>query len=190
MLTNHKTTAALMILLLCGACGAPQDPVDDEPTMPGALTGTSGADDDDEPPADPPSSEEPADDEPAGSSTGGEGPGPDPDPPSGSSSDTGEEPGPSTGEQDGALAVCLDEAVNECEVCACNNCLDELTACGADPGCVEIRVCAQQTGCTGLDCLNDCGDVIDGAGGPLGASAGLALMVSDCYEALGCNNRC
>jgi hypothetical protein len=82
----------------------------------------------------------------------------------------------------GALDTCLEMAVDACEQCACNNCLAELTACQEDPGCVEIRTCAQQAGCTGVGCLGPCGDVINANGGPLGQSAGLASALSDCYE--------
>lgn len=100
------------------------------------------------------------------------------------------EPGAGTEGDDPEVAACIEEAANDCEICACNNCLDQLLACQGDAGCVEIRMCAQETGCTGLDCLGDCGDVIDGAGGPLGPSAALALMLSDCYDGVGCNNQC
>jgi hypothetical protein len=97
--------------------------------------------------------------------------------------ETGEETGPQeTGESGGALEMCLDMAADGCEECACENCLDEVTACQMDPGCVEIRMCAQENDCTGIACLGPCGDVINANGGPLGESAGLASALSDCYE--------
>lgn len=101
----------------------------------------------------------------------------------GTEDDTG--PSPTDGPSDddgGALDMCLDMAADACEECACNNCLPEVMACQADPGCVEIRMCAQEAGCTGIGCLGPCGDVINANGGPLGPSAGLASALSDCYE--------
>jgi hypothetical protein len=62
------------------------------------------------------------------------------------------------------------------------NCLAEVQACEMDPGCVEIRMCAQQNMCTGIECLGPCGTVIDDNGGPFGESASLASTLSDCYE--------
>jgi hypothetical protein len=78
-------------------------------------------------------------------------------------------------------------AMDACEDCACNNCLPELMACQQDPGCVAIRMCAQEAGCTGIGCLEPCGDVINANGGAFGPSAGLASDLSDCYEAA-CGN--
>lgn len=82
----------------------------------------------------------------------------------------------------GPAAECLAQAMNECETCACNTCLTQLQACEQDPGCVAIRMCAQQNMCTGIGCLGPCGAVIDEHGGALGPSAGLASMLSDCVE--------
>lgn len=82
----------------------------------------------------------------------------------------------------GPAAECLAQATNECETCACNTCLSQLQACEQDPGCVAIRMCAQQNMCTGIGCLGPCGAVIDEHGGAFGPSAGLASMLSDCVE--------
>ena len=87
----------------------------------------------------------------------------------------------SEGGGDPALMNCLDMAASDCEECACNNCLTQLMACQQDPGCVAIRMCAQQNMCTGIECLGPCGDVIDANGGAFGPSAGLASDLSDCY---------
>jgi hypothetical protein len=86
------------------------------------------------------------------------------------------------GSNDPAVQMCLDQATNECEDCACMSCLPQLQACEQDPGCVAIRMCAQQSGCTGIECLGPCGDVINANGGALGPSAGLASALSDCVE--------
>ena len=102
--------------------------------------------------------------------------------------DTGEvdtgpgEEGPAEAGDDGPLQMCLDMAETECEDCACTNCLAEVQACQMDPGCVEIRMCAQENMCTGIECLGPCGAVIDANGGAFGESAGLASALSDCYE--------
>lgn len=86
------------------------------------------------------------------------------------------------GDAGGPAAECLAQAVTECETCACTTCLSQLQACEQDPGCVAIRMCAQQNMCTGIGCLGPCGDVIDEHGGALGPSAGLASTLSDCVE--------
>lgn len=178
-----------LILLGCGEDSAPNDPLPESPTSGAAMTqgGSDPAQDDsDDPPGDPgddsDASTTGSDDQTSGpASTSGA------TPPPGDSTDTNAgETGP--GESD--LDSCLDQATNDCEICACNNCLAELTACEADPGCVEVRMCAQETGCTGLGCLGPCGDVIDEAGGLGGQSVMLALQVSDCYEAASCDTMC
>lgn len=90
--------------------------------------------------------------------------------------------GPAETGDGGPAQECLDMAANDCEVCACENCLPQLQACQMDPGCVEIRMCAQENMCTGIECLGPCGDVIDANGGAFGESASLASDLSDCYE--------
>ncbi|HWB81299.1 MAG TPA: hypothetical protein VG755_40330 [Nannocystaceae bacterium] len=111
-------------------------------------------------------------------------------PPTPSDDDGGEPPGTTSGAVTSAgetttgndsLDHCLEEAATSCEECACNSCLPQLMACQEDPGCVAIRMCAQESGCTGIECLGPCGEVIDANGGPFGPSAGLASMVSSCY---------
>jgi len=138
-----------------------------------------GDDDDDAQPGDTGGDDDDDDDDPGpmtgGPSDGGE-------MTTGPMGDGGMPPGDGGGGDPG-LMECLDQAVNECENCACNNCLMQLESCEQDPGCIAIRMCAQQNMCTGLGCLGPCGDVIDANGGPLGPSAGLASTLSDCYEA-------
>lgn len=91
--------------------------------------------------------------------------------------------GGETGSGDPVLDACLDIAVDACQQCACNLCLDPLYACQQDPGCVAMRDCAEQNGCQGADCLEPCGAVVDMYGGPFGASGALALELSDCLVA-------
>lgn len=141
-----------------------------------------------------PSQQPAADDEDRGSdSSGGSDSGEasgggEPDPDGGSSpanTATTTVPGDDSGEGgsgDPVLDACLDLAVDDCQVCACNQCLDPLYACQQDPGCVAMRDCAEQTGCAGVDCLEPCGAVIDMYGGPFGASGALALALSDCLS--------
>lgn len=92
-------------------------------------------------------------------------------------------PSGDTGSGDPVLDGCLDIAVDECQTCACNLCLDPLYACEQDPGCVAMRNCAEQAGCEGADCLEPCGAVIDMYGGPFGSSGALAIALSDCLSA-------
>jgi hypothetical protein len=87
-----------------------------------------------------------------------------------------------TGSGDPVLDACLDVAINECETCACNLCLDPLYACQQDPGCVAMRDCAEQAGCAGTECAEPCGAVIEMYGGYFGESATLALELSECLE--------
>jgi hypothetical protein len=82
-----------------------------------------------------------------------------------------------------------------CTTCGCMHCRNELAACqndmaagdpnDPDPGCVEIRKCAQRTGCSGIDCyfpMGPCMMVIDTAGGPFGSSTALAQKMGDCLN--------
>jgi hypothetical protein len=92
--------------------------------------------------------------------------------------ESGDDTGPGGSSGGGALDMCLMMAADDCEACACNNCLDQVTTCQADPGCVAIRTCAQENDCTGLACLGPCG-------GPIGMypdSLAAAMALSDCYE--------
>lgn len=70
--------------------------------------------------------------------------------------------------------------------CACANCACELGTCQADPGCVAIRECAQQMGCSGTDCLGPCGSVISAH--PDSTTA--ALAVGNCVDAHQCPVTC
>ena len=80
----------------------------------------------------------------------------------------------------------------EVSECNCTNCVCELANCEADPGCTAIRQCAQETGCSGTDCLDasTCGEVIDANGGVVGTSAGIALALSMCNAGAGCPIAC
>lgn len=90
----------------------------------------------------------------------------------------------STGEPVDPVDMCLQEIDkgDACGECACNNCLAELSACNADPGCTAIRECAQEAMCSGLACLGPCGETIDDNGGFAGPSAMLALTLSGCID--------
>jgi hypothetical protein len=84
-----------------------------------------------------------------------------------------------------AYAECVAEAkVDPCQTCTCDNCLSQWQGCREDPGCQEIRVCAQANMCTGLDCLGPCGEVINMNGGIGGQSSFLALELSACFNDL------
>ena len=81
------------------------------------------------------------------------------------------------------------DPMTPCSDCVCENCLEQLQACEADEGCTAIRMCAEETGCTGLDCLDVCGDVIDMYGGAFGPSGMKGLAVSMCLMS-SCANEC
>jgi hypothetical protein len=81
------------------------------------------------------------------------------------------------------------DPMTECSDCVCENCLMELQECEADEGCKAIRQCAEETGCSGFDCLQTCGDVIDMYGGIGGDSAGLGLEISMCLD-MNCMDVC
>jgi hypothetical protein len=73
--------------------------------------------------------------------------------------------------------------VTECGICTCETCPAEWDECEADGGCFAILSCAQQAGCSGIQCyLGPCMGVIDQNGGPLGASANMAQAVAQCAE--------
>jgi hypothetical protein len=57
-----------------------------------------------------------------------------------------------------------------------------------DQGCIEIIVCAQASGCQGLDCYDkkSCKSVIDQFGGPAGASMNNLLSTLGCAVNAGC----
>ena len=143
--------------------GQDDDDDDDDPSASGPADG--GGDGDDA-----------GDDDGAGDDGAGTG-----GPSGGDAGDDDPPPGDGDGGVDPSLMQCLDATTNACEECACNNCLTQVMDCQLDIGCVAIRICAQAHGCTGIDCLGPCGDVINDHGGPFGESVGLATALSDCY---------
>jgi len=77
-----------------------------------------------------------------------------------------------------------------CELCVATSCTTEALACCEQPGCLDIISCAQDTGCSGLDCYapETCKDVIDSAGGPITATQ-FAQPLGDCAIA-NCSAEC
>lgn len=107
----------------------------------------------------------------------------DPSDPASTTSPPGETSGPGQTAGDPVLDACLEVAANECETCGCTQCLDMLHACELDAGCVQIRECAQQSGCTdATSCYEACEDVINANGGVLGDPAALAAELAECME--------
>jgi hypothetical protein len=95
------------------------------------------------------------------------------------------------GASDGGLSVgqcVVNGGGDACTVCVCQSCLSQVTACGNDPGCNSIRMCAAVKGCAGAACYQPqtCRAAIDAAGGPLGASAALAQSLGSCVQTNGC----
>jgi hypothetical protein len=84
--------------------------------------------------------------------------------------------------------MCAAEANSVCEKCACTSCFGDITACFADSGCPAILSCANQTGCSGIDCLqpSTCETIIDQFGGISGSSVGLALPLFSCLQQAAC----
>ncbi len=78
--------------------------------------------------------------------------------------------------------MCEGEYAHECEECACTSCADWATACNQVPGCDEIIVCSNQTGCLGPSCFEVCSEVIDAYGGYMGKAADLALKFGACAQ--------
>ena len=72
--------------------------------------------------------------------------------------------------------------------CTCTYCASEMQACGTDPDCVKILLCAQEHNCTGAGCYlppagsppgtkGPCQEIIDRSGGDAGlGSYGVALV--------------
>jgi hypothetical protein len=85
---------------------------------------------------------------------------------------------------------------NQCPVvydCACDNCACKLGDCEADPDCLAILTCAQQTGCVGVTCYlppGPCKTVIDMHGGPSGPGGSLATSLSGCITGAMCMTVC
>lgn len=99
--------------------------------------------------------------------------------------------GSTTDPVDPELQQCLQEVEqgDPCGVCACNECLTELQACSANPGCKAIRDCAQEAGCSGVDCIGPCGAVINMNGGVFGQPAQLAQAIGNCVDSQ-CASEC
>jgi hypothetical protein len=88
-----------------------------------------------------------------------------------------------TGTDETGTADICEDVQDPCGVCVCTECDDELAACDEDPGCVAIRECVIESGCSGTaECLEACGAVIQANGGLFGASVGLAQDLGDCVE--------
>ena len=71
---------------------------------------------------------------------------------------------------------------NSCAACACKSCAPSIQACFSDLGCTGIFICAQQSGCSGLNCYSPstCQTVIDQAGGLGGASLSKVFALLTC----------
>jgi hypothetical protein len=84
---------------------------------------------------------------------------------------------------------CAAQATTPCEKCACTACFDAMVACYVHGGCPDILHCANQTGCTGVDCYqpSTCQSVIDRWGGPLGDSTSLAMTLFSCLSGSACD---
>ena len=83
---------------------------------------------------------------------------------------------------------CKAYARSDCEACACTTCYDSLTQCFQDAGCPAILQCANQTGCSGVDCLqpSTCQSVIEQNGGVGSNSVSLAITLFGCVQGGSC----
>ncbi|HEX7670982.1 MAG TPA: hypothetical protein VF395_15410, partial [Polyangiaceae bacterium] len=83
---------------------------------------------------------------------------------------------------------CVASAQSDCERCVCKSCNTSLDGCFQDPGCPLILQCANQTGCTGIDCYgpSTCQSVIDKFGGIGSASVNLAIPLFGCAQTCNC----
>jgi hypothetical protein len=83
---------------------------------------------------------------------------------------------------------CVSQARSDCEACACKGCFQQLVPCFQDEACPLILQCANQTHCTGTDCLNPdtCGPLIQkyGIGSP---GVSLAVSLFGCIANTGCD---
>jgi hypothetical protein len=88
----------------------------------------------------------------------------------------------------GSIDACSADATSPCWACACRSCAQDMATCSGDPGCSEIRACAQQTGCSGAQCYQPsaCRTTIDAWSGPSGASTALAIELTNCIRASQC----
>lgn len=153
-------------------CGMDPDTGDD----PGTGPVTTGAPDESTTNVDPSTTSGPVD---PTATTG------DPDTSTGEPDPSTSSPAPDTTETSATgdpIAECKAEVdpPTACHDCICDNCYENYQACVDDEGCTAIRVCAEMTGCMGLDCLESCGEVIDMYGGFLGMSAKIGLDLNQC----------
>jgi hypothetical protein len=86
-----------------------------------------------------------------------------------------------------SIDQCVQNAQSDCERCVCKACNTSLDACFQDAGCPLILQCANQTGCTGIDCYrpDTCASVIDRFGGIGSPSVSLAIPLFGCAQS--CN---
>ena len=96
--------------------------------------------------------------------------------------DAGSEASPDAGPPS-EEAMCLESARDTCEECGCRSCLAEFSACEAEPGCPEIRDCAQKAGCAGVRCIGPCGELIREYGGAFGDAVEKLTDLGDCMNA-------
>ncbi len=90
----------------------------------------------------------------------------------------------------GEEETCGDVDENDgCEVCACDNCFQEIDACFNDPSCKAVVDCARRTGCGGIGCFLVCGDEINTAGGLGSPQVTNAIQLGDCRDAQ-CTQEC
>ncbi len=66
--------------------------------------------------------------------------------------------------------------------CVVQSCEAEGIACCNEPGCMAIAMCVFDSGCSGMECLGPCGQVIQDNGGIAGAPVAAAQAVGDCAE--------
>ncbi|MBW2452909.1 MAG: hypothetical protein JRI68_00265 [Deltaproteobacteria bacterium] len=74
------------------------------------------------------------------------------------------------------------DLTDPCMCCVVYNCEAEGTACCNEPGCMAIAMCVFDAGCSGMECLGPCGQVIQENGGITGAPVQAAQAVGDCVE--------
>jgi hypothetical protein len=65
-----------------------------------------------------------------------------------------------------------------CGACLCEDCEVELAACTDTPGCIEILVCARNTGCSGFTCYCGTADLFSCATTDLANGPCLAVMLA------------
>jgi len=82
----------------------------------------------------------------------------------------------------GIVEACQVLASNACDQCLCTTCASPVIECFSNFGCALILACAQQSGCTGLDCYSasTCRPVIDQFGGLKGKAMSDVLALLNC----------